>query len=181
MWTKQRAFWSLVPGALCKWNLLGKHTTPTLNIRWLPLYLQKRRKIFKPQWPAPFKGLAFINPEQLVIFLVNISKEPVLLFWKKQMSKEMFDAINEQWQRKSYSSSMSHMRKQFSEQRADSLVFNNSLFFVLHRDLISLPTAGESEHLKGEEPSIEICRSHTKVQSSLRVHFWAVMLTTSVN
>lgn len=131
----------------------------------------ERRKILNPQWLAPFKGLAFINPEQTVIFLLNISKEPMLWFWKKQMWKGMFDVINEQSQRKSYLSSRSHMRKQFSEQCADSLVFNNSLFFVLHCDLISVPTAGASEHLKGDEPNIEICRSHPKVHSSLRLHF----------
>lgn len=87
------------------------------------------------------------------------------------MPKGMFDLINEQSQRKSYLSSMSHMRKRFREQCADSVVFSNSLFFVLHSDLTRIPTAGESEHLKGDEPNIAICRSHPKVHSSLRLQF----------
>ena len=33
---------------------------------------------------------------------------------------------------------------------------------MLHSNLISVLTAGEFEHLKGDELNIEICRSHTK-------------------
>lgn len=76
------------------------------------------------------------------------------------------------------------MRKQFSYESADSFIFNNtSLLLVLYYNLISILTAGEFEHLKGDERNIEICRSLTKgkVQSSLGLHFLADMLTTSIN
>lgn len=92
--------------------------------------------------------------------------------------------INEQSQRKSELSSMGRMRKQFSEECADSFIFNNiSLFLVFLYNLISILTAGEFEHLKGDELNIEICRSHTKekVHSGSCLHFLAVLLTISVN
>lgn len=55
------------------------------------------------------------------------------------------------------------MRKQFSQECADSFIFNNiSLFLVPHYNLIGVLTAGEFEHLKCDELNIGICRSHTK-------------------
>lgn len=72
------------------------------------------------------------------------------------------------------------MRKQFSEECADSFIFNNTrLFLALLQDLIGILTAGEFEHLKGDDLNIEICRSHTKekVHGSLCLHFLPVMLT----
>ena len=46
---------------------------------------------------------------------------------------------------------------------------------MLHSNLISVLTAGEFEHLKGDELNIEICRSHTKekLHSSFRLAFFA--------
>lgn len=41
--------------------------------------------------------------------------------------------------------------------------------------MITVPTAGESERLKGDELNVEICTSHTKekVQSGLCLHFFS--------